>query len=282
MRQRHSVFAILILAIFVSACATAPHSALPAEAKGRITSTDVMLGLRQSEIYVFVPNSQVAAAAGGGLIPALIDVAVNSVRTSKAETAVKPLRNVLVDVDFDSMLKNDIHAALTQTGWMHVNDVRVIKDVSKEGLDRAYAGSRAQAVLVANADYQLSNDADVFTVKIVAQLYSKDPALVGLKQGAKASQSLDPKNALYRNTLTFESRIAGATSDRDANIALLSREQGAAMRSLLKMGSAKISNMLAADLEPAESTGLVSLTDPEGNIARASDGTLKFTATGAK
>jgi len=30
----------------------------------------------------------VAAATGGGLIPALIDVGINSVRTSKAETAV--------------------------------------------------------------------------------------------------------------------------------------------------------------------------------------------------
>src|SRR5438105_2590773 len=97
MRWSSLKLVILLPLSFLCACQTAMHQSLADAARDKISSTDVVLPIRQNEIYVFVPNSNAAAAAGGGLIAALADAAINSVRTTKAETAVKPLRDALVD-----------------------------------------------------------------------------------------------------------------------------------------------------------------------------------------
>jgi hypothetical protein len=265
-----------ILALVLNACAEVPHEYLPLAAKDKIAATDVVVPIRQSEIYVFVPTS--TAGASAGLIGVLVDAAVDSIRTEKAEAAVKPLRNVLVDFNIDATLQPDLKTSLSQDGWLHVGDVRVLKDVSRDSLQSAFSKSSAQAVLFVSADYQLSNDADVFTFKLAVGLYPRDPALAALKQGA--STTLDNKNSLYRNTLSFEARPPGETSDRDRNIAILSAENGAWMRKMLTMGAAKLSSMLAADLQAAEGeANLASFNnDPDGTIVRAPNGTLKFTA----
>src|SRR5690242_17815904 len=92
--------------LLVAGCAGVPvHEALPDGARNKFTSTEVVVPVRQSEIYVYVPPSNVSSATGGGLIEALVDVAVDSVRTSKAEKAVKDLRDSLVDFDFDKELQ---------------------------------------------------------------------------------------------------------------------------------------------------------------------------------
>src|SRR5215469_16608974 len=99
----------LVSGLLVAGCAGVPvHEALPDGARDKFTSTDVVVPIRQSEIYVYVPPSNVSTATGGGLIPALVDLAVDSVRTSKAENSVKALRDSLVDFDFDKELQADL------------------------------------------------------------------------------------------------------------------------------------------------------------------------------
>src|SRR5580692_1676538 len=105
MKTHYARLAILLPVLFLGACAgIPPHEALPDAARDKISSTEVVLPIKQREIYVFVPNSTAGAASGGGLIGALVDAGINDIRTSKAEAAVKPLRDALVDFDFDKIL----------------------------------------------------------------------------------------------------------------------------------------------------------------------------------
>jgi hypothetical protein len=149
------------------------HVALQDEARKSISSTEVVLPVKQGEIYVFVPDSQVAAAGGGGLLLALIDAGVNSVRTEKAETAVKPLRDAMVDYDFDKALRDSVQSSLAQVGWLHADHVRIAKDATQESFDRYVTGSSEDAMMLAMADYRLSNGAEELTVTLTTALYPK-------------------------------------------------------------------------------------------------------------
>lgn len=279
MRLRSSHFSILLSAMFLAACATVtpPHTELPVAARDGISSTDVVVPVRQGEIYVFVPDSQVAAAAGGGLLWALVDAGVNSVRTSKAEAAVKPLRDAMVDFDFSQVLQDKLKTSLSQIPWLHAGNVTISKDTTAAGMDGALANSKASAVLFAVTDYHLSNDGAVLSIVVNASLFGNNDALNALAQSKTKSPKTALGNSIYRNVFTFEETLPGSSDDRDRNIAAWDAQGSSAMRSALKLGAMKLSMMLVADLQgPGEGGGLGD--DADGVVMHSSDGTLKFVA----
>ncbi len=254
--MRHSIYFAVSSALLLSACATATvNPPLPDAARNGISSTEVVAPIRQSEIYVYVPPSTANAGGQGGLLGALVVAAINagvdSVRTQKAETAVKPLRDALVDYKFDSTLQDDIKNSLAKLPWLHASNVRVVKEVTPASLDSALEHSKAAAVLFTTADYQLSNDADVLTVSLTASLFGNTDTLNALraKKTNSGGNSSDAANAIYYNTFTFVTKAPGVTSDRDHNIAIWDSQNGAVMRADLSMAVDKLSSMLTADLQ---------------------------------
>jgi hypothetical protein len=298
MKIRFIHLAALLAALSLGACAgIPPHEYLAAPARDRIATTDVVVPIRQSEIYVYVPPSTAGATGGaafglvGALVGAMVDASVNAARTSKAETAVKPLRDSLVDYNFDRGMQGDLKSSLAQVAFLNVSDVHEVKEVTNDALDASLAGSKQGAVLFATTDYHLSNDGDVLFVTVAASLFGNNDALRTLK-APKAKPPTSLKNALYHNTLVFEMKVAGATSDRDHNIALWSADHGTAIRSALDTGAKELSAMLAADIQRGESdsadppgahtatienqTGTIVGSDDNGSVVRFKDGTLKF------
>lgn len=299
MRMRVSSAAVLLPGLLLGACSTLPaHQALPAEAQDKIASTDVVLPIHQSEIYVFVPNSTGGAVAVGGILGAIVDASINDVRTSKAETAVKPLRDALVDYDFDKGMQADLKDALAQDSFLHAENFGVVREVTNDKLDGVLDASKDSTVLFVTVDYRLSNDGDVLDIAATASLFPKDDPL---KSMVKTASSSGPKtamaNALYRNNFIYELHLPGTTDDRDKNIALWSANNGAATRAALDQGARELAAMVAADLEggdqpvagaakvttqtptaqiPVDVTGLVVNSDKTGQLVRLDDGTMKY------
>ena len=269
---------LLASALLLSACATATpeHVLLANNARDSITSTEIVAPIRQSEIYLVVPKSNVAMATGGGLLPALIDAGIDNVRTSRAEAAVKPLRNSVVDFNFDDMLRDELRRSLSKVSWTHVNDARVIKEVTTGSLDHAIADSKASAVLMATTDYHLSNDGGTLFIVINAGLFANSDALRALEPSTrKENVRSDPANALYRNSFMFEAGVPNASNSRDVNMATWSANQGEAIRATLKFGVARLAQLMAADLQGAD-VGSLSSGQAVGTILRHDDGTVEY------
>ncbi len=249
LRLPHIVMLSAMLGL--SACVTPvpDHIALAPAAHDGIASTEVVMPIQQSEIYVFVPASQVGAATGGGLLGALIDASVDNARTKKSETAVKPLRDSLVDFDVDSMLRDDLKGSLSQIAWLHVSGTRVVKDTQPTSLDKAITDSKDGAVLIVSADYHLSADGSELDVVLSANMYANNTALAALKAKTARGAKSDPSNAIYRYSVTYKATAPAATGDRDHNIAAWSANHGEALRGALKEGSAKLAGMMASDLQ---------------------------------
>jgi hypothetical protein len=297
MKTQYARLAILLPVLILGACAgIPPHEALPDAARDKISSTEVVLPIKQREIYVFVPNSTAGAASGGGLIGALVDAGINDIRTSKAEAAVKPLRDALVDFDFDKILRDDVKTSLSQVSWIHGDNTRVIKEVTNDNLDKVLDASKSDAVLFVAADYHLSNDSDEFFITAGVSLFPINDALKAIKAGGKSPKS-SLTNSLYHNSLAFKTKAPNATSDRDQNIATWSKSNGAAMRAALKFGAEKLAALIAADLQGQDNAaassdaaaavmidgqpGDIVSRDADGAIVRFKDGTLAYVTTAA-
>jgi hypothetical protein len=280
--------AVSVGGLLLTACAGVPaYESIPPAAKDQIASTEVVVPVKQNEIYVYVPPSDMATAGAagggaiGGLLFAAVDAGVNSVRTSKAEDAVKPLRDALVDYSFDRTMQNDMQASLASVPWLHVDNVHVLKEATSDSMDRALDSSRDSAVLFASADYQLSNDADLLTVTVSASLFPKSDALRALKQGKSSGTKTALANSLYHNTLVFEYHPQNTGVDRPTNIANWSANNGAAMRAALDESAKKLAWLLAQDVQSAMGTGNIPNAGRSGVVTRAENGTLKFVAFSA-
>ncbi|MGN6149387.1 MAG: hypothetical protein ACTHPD_12670 [Rhizomicrobium sp.] len=271
MSLRNRRVAILLSAVLLAGCAAnvPVHGSLDQSFEGGIASTDIVVPIKQGEIFVFVPDSQIAAAGGGGLLLALVDAGVNSVRTSKAEAAVKPLRDSLADFDFDGAIRDNMKSALSQVAWLHVANASVVRDVSPDSLDRDLAHSSASDVVFVNTTYMLSNDANLLTVSMSAGLFSKDDAVAP----KKAKQKTSLANSIYHNHFTFL-MTAPKAADRDHYIAEWSAHDGAAMRAALKRAAEELPQLIADDLQNAQ------LPDgtADGVAHREADGSISYDA----
>lgn len=312
MRAQRSHLVIILSSMLLAACST-PSIHLPVSnaTRAALTATDVVMPIRQSEIYVFVPMA--TAGAGFGLVGALVDLSVDSARTSKAETAVTPLRNAMVDYSFDNAMQAEMKTSLAKVDWLHPGNYGVIRDISNDGLGKALAASKASTVLFVVADYRLSNDGDVLLVTIQAALMPNNDqtrALIPGKRDEKTAVALT--NALYRNRFVFEAHVNG-TGDRDHNIAEWSANNGAAARAALTMAAKKLVPLLADDIQRAEGdiappanapqvanstpsevvecniapseaqcgkSAMLLSQDQDGEVLRFKDGSLKYFKTG--
>lgn len=252
---------VLMLGASLSACVTPIPANLPLATGAReaIASTEVVAPIKQNEIYIYVIPSTVGAAAGGAggmigaLVGAAVDTGINAANTKAAEDAVRPARDAVVDYNFDGTLTADLQKALTDVGFLKVQGVRVSKDLYQTGLDKAVTDSKAGAVLMTVADYQFSGDASSVTITLTADLYAKDPALVGFKPTKTANAKIvaHPGNSIYRNTFTHVTPVPGVVGKREANVAAWSADNGKAIRAALDAGSASVTAKLAQDIQRA-------------------------------
>jgi hypothetical protein len=294
MSKRVSLSVMLLAASALGACVTPvpAHLALNAAEQNAITTTEIVAPIHQSEVYIYVPPSQMAASGQGGLLGVLvlsaIDAGVNNTRTSNAEKAIKPVRDAVVDFDFDSMIRDDLRASVSKVAWMHIDAARVVKDLNDTSLDEDITNSKDGAVLLTMADYHFSNDGRQLFVILNANLYANSPALNAMKpKDGKPEVVSAAVNALYRNLLMFTVDMPAASSDRPVNMNAWAANHGAALRSALTLASAKLSGLLADDIQRIEDpkTPPVKRTadepvsnDANGAAVRHVDGTLAYTA----
>lgn len=264
MRFRLAALAVITPAILLAACASSGplNRSVPLAARDKIAATDVIMPIGQNEMVIAIPISTAgtsgAASFGliGALVGSMVDASIDAGNASAAETSVKPLRNAMIDFSFDDVLNADVQARMAQATWMHPGGYRVVKEVTPQNLEGVLKQSKASSVLLVSSAYNLNFNADELTVSLTGRVLPNTPELQALlpeKFDPKASQ-VTSANELYRNVFVFTTAVPNATTSRDDNIALWSANNGQPMRDALKLGSAKLTEMLVADLmaDPTE------------------------------
>lgn len=174
---------LTVAAISLAGCATPRgYNLIDAEARPELNSMESVLLVKQSELGSAIETSNISAATGGGLIPALIDAGVNANRTKTAEEMISPIRDKMIDFDFPAQLESDIEAALADIGIEGITEVELVRAEDRTYRQDTVAETSADAVMFIDSTYQLSPNFDMVVVTANVTVYPKSPALNAFKE----------------------------------------------------------------------------------------------------
>lgn len=239
---------LVAAALAVSACATVrPDNLIDAEARPLITSAETVLVVKSAEIGTEINVSNVAAATGGGLIPALIDSGINADRTAKAEEAAGPIRDKLIDFDFGAELQEDLARELATTGIEMIDTVELVRSEVADYRSEKVAKSKAPAVLFIDAAYSLSPDMGRIALSANAQMFPTIAELNAFKEKVDDDAKFEPSDNLMRKLYRSEAFLVEVV-DGETLGALAATMPVEELVKSISMASDQLAKMIAADI----------------------------------
>lgn len=211
-----------------SGCASV-HVPLKQEDAQRITTMQMQAVVVQEEIAAEVEKSKVSTYTGGGLIPALIDLAVESHRAQSANQLLEPVRKSCTGFDFRKELAGQLQG-LKEGGALKLSEAVVnATPLDEEARLALFGRMNGNALLELNVSYRLSADFNSVSVLNSAKLWMKGQA--------------DP---VYANQFTYRSPSL-QKKEKDEAAAAWAENDGVLLRKTLQNASAEIAHMLASD-----------------------------------
>jgi hypothetical protein len=310
-----AVWSAFVSLILVGCAGVAPTQALKQEALLSLQPVDVHVGISQSELYAaFIPSTAGASgAAACGAVPGLgiflaaacggalgaVDAQVNATRAKAAEESVRPLKDRLVDLDFDAHMQASVKRSLEMVPGMQYAGIVVTKTVNNKAYEQRFRASTANAVMFVNVDYHLTTDFSTLEASVRGLIYPRGPAArtavgqsIALPSGPNEAV-LQVKDTVYRSTIFYQAKLPVPAADIAQNVAAWNANDGRLVRAAMQDGIAQLGRLIADDLQrksgidasaPASvdvGNGLKArlvAQEPGGRLLRLPDGSLRFEA----
>lgn len=212
------------------------HKPLSPEALARINKIDVRNMVVQDEMVIRAQSPGVAAAAGGGLIPALIDSAIAKSRQNEIDQLVASFYESAGNYDARATLATAANK-LRQLCEQKVNQVVTTPRVmtQDERIELLAAMGKSNGLLNIQTEYTFSPDFQRLLMIARAQLWAND------------GSSNEPS---YQNVLTYESKPLGA--GLLYSIQAWSKDAAHPYKSTLEEAHSEVMRMIALDLKCAD------------------------------
>jgi hypothetical protein len=188
----------------------------------------------------------------GGLVGALIQSRINTEKSRTAELSIVPLRDALVDFDFDAFALNSSTAALSKIDWLDLKETRISRDSSEIGLVKALNGAATSQVMFLYYDY--AADADFSSVVVAASGTLVNKAMPRDRRVQKPSMRFWPNYLAFNQTVRSVIRLRNADHrNPEANLGAWSADHGRLARAALELGTQRCLQMLQQSLEMSAS-----------------------------
>jgi hypothetical protein len=239
-----------VLLCLLPACASEPaFIPLRPDVSQQLNSSNGVIAMSQKEIVADVEKSNVATYTGGGLIPALIDVAVESSRASSAEDNLKSIRNALVDYEVGTELHNALKAQLDGISWLHVKKTEVIHDNKPKQVQNLLAASSEDALLLLRPTYRLSSGFSVLRMETEVRVVPRATHLIAPEAAKDDDKRMTP---LYKTKVFHHIPLAtGGGSQEDAAKAWTS-SGGAQIKDAMRQSVSTIADKIIEALRHPE------------------------------
>lgn len=242
------LIALSALAMLAACASPRAYNRIDAEARPLIKSGETYLVVTRTEIGTEIDVSNVAAATGGGLIPALIDAGINESRTTKAESLIAPIRDKLVDYDFGAQLEADLKLALEGLGIVGLSDVKLVRAVPKDFEQTTVAASPADTVMFVVSGFSLSSNFTHVKTSASVQVFPANEALAAFKEKPDWDAKMtEPTDNIYRNVFRAEGSLDLA-GEMEANASAVSEMEADLLMAALSKASQTLAQQIAADL----------------------------------
>lgn len=143
--------------------------------------------------------------AGGGLIPALIDVAVENSRANSAEDAVRPICDALVDFEIGTELHEALGTRREVIPWLHVRKVEVVHDNRPKQISSLLAASSEDALLLLTPTYALTSDFSTLKLETEIRVVPRAAHLIPPEVGDDAEKRM---TLLYKTKSSHQAPLA--------------------------------------------------------------------------
>ena len=254
MRTLFSRLMIISAAICMTACAsTQPsYNHLDAGARQHIKTVDSVLVAKQKKIGADITQSsqfsQIAAVAQGSVLPIMIDAGIAGIRTIKANSLAKPMRETLEEHDFPWEFRKQVKYALANSELDGVEDFTIVRG-EYPGFRSGYIeDSEADAVLFVDMKYAFTPKFDNLYVTSLAILFPNTPELRPFQERPDRDNVIEFSDNIYRNqfvALVPTPLKDGSKSENAAFWAELSEEE---LTNLLHTAGLLLSDKMANDI----------------------------------
>lgn len=206
----------------------APQISLTQQAQTNIDQVQGILTIPQNNLNVTV---QATNPGNSGLIGALVVMAIDSARQSRAEEAAAPVLETLRDYDFRVVMLNATNEALAKIDKLKVVMPMRVETIASDSSRRiAFDESSASAILFCNVGYRF--ETGNLIVSAFAEMYPKKAALKQFRNKPEETNPLEAGNVIYRKTFTFTKQAIAASN----------------IKASLNEAATSIASQLAADL----------------------------------
>jgi hypothetical protein len=235
---------LLGMAVSGSCFAAIKNNFIAPEARSVEGGRDVRVVVGQAEIQANINALNTTAAAGGGLLFALIDAGVNNARAKDAEKSVIPLRESLVGYEFDP--RAEMASAMTLSGldWFGAKQTQFTKDESGDGTLVALDAAATPQLMVLRYSYETTADFSAILVHLNAQLVNKQ-----VPAGKKPAARLQGKYLPYVQAVRSVILLPDANpKDPDGNVKAWTADGGRPARAALDLGIERCQQLLKRGL----------------------------------
>lgn len=256
--------------LFMSACAQTPyHVPISSNVHKNIRNTSVKMGLNQEEIYMKFRQADSSSATSqygflGALFGSLIDSAINSSESEDAEKLVKPVKNALININFEKEMTSALNSKLRTLKWLRADNTSVISSYNDDMTSEIIEKSKSSAVLMIRPDYYISTDARSFKIDTTVILY---PSNSKLKNISKIERPDEEDKIIYRNLFHFTYNLPNEkklTGDKEAVIKNWSKNNGKYIKLAIRTGILQTTKMVALDLSKVvQSKNITKLAEAE-------------------
>jgi hypothetical protein len=251
-----TIISFLLFLSILSSCAPNVHKPLESLAKEQISTTDAYLIIEQQEINANIDQSNVTAAMGGGLIAALIDASINNSRAKEAEKLMKPIRDSLIDFQFDKYLMEQLQKQMSSVEWMNLKSLQLKKDFSEESISGFFKDSSASVVLYVQTNYYLTPDFKDLKVLSKVYMLPNNEELRKFRDVSSDDQLQNSilENAIYKNIFEFSDTSDSEIQTKESAISYWSDNNAINTRNCLEKGSFETAKMIVLDLNSDNAT----------------------------
>lgn len=185
----------------LAACQTTPTSNyLPAEARPLIKEIDSVMIAKQTAVGADIKTSKISKYVQGHIIPVLIDVGLNTVRTAKAMNYVAPLHETLDGYDYAADIREEFNFALADSGLEGADDLKILRQEPQGFRTALIRQSRADAVMFIDVKYAFTPKFDNLNLTSSVLLYPINPQLSPYKEKPDTDLVIEYSDNIYRNS----------------------------------------------------------------------------------
>ena len=248
MRGIYKFGAMIGLAFAMSACATTrPYNHIDAGARPLIQDIDGVLISSQDQVAADIKTSKLSKYIQGHFAPVLFDLALNGIRSHKANKLIAPIHDTLASYDMNEVIEADFNEALANSNLNGLEELDVLRQ-EQRGFRLAYIRqSEADAVMFIDVKYAFTPSFDALNLTSRVMVFPVNPALSPYKEKPNDDHITDLNDNIYRNQFTASVPVGidGKTSENGAVWAEMSEEK---LTGLLQKASQKLAAHIAHDL----------------------------------